>query len=135
MNIQFVIPVAPRGKERPRFANGHTYTPKETRNYEELVRREYIAQTGGKKLSGPLKVSMFAIFPINASDSKVIQNRKMEGELKPTKKPDCDNIAKSILDAINGVAYDDDKQVVTLHIEKEYGAIGSVEVVIGEIDD
>lgn len=135
MNIQFVIPVAPRGKERPRFANGHTYTPKETRNYEELVRREYIAQTGGKKLSGPLKVSMFAIFPINASDSQKTKYYKINGKIKPTKKPDCDNIAKAILDALNGIAYDDDKQVVTLHIEKEYGAIGSVEVVIGEIDD
>lgn len=50
-------------------------------------------------------------------------------------KPDCDNIAKAILDALNGVAYDDDKQVVRLHVEKEYGATGSVEVVIGEIDD
>ena len=134
MNIQFVIPAAPRGKERPRFAKGHTYTPKKTRDYEELVRREYIAN-GGKKLRGPLKVTMFAIFPINASDSKAIRKRKMEGEIKPTKKPDCDNIAKVILDALNGVAYDDDKQIVDLYLQKKYGVAGRVEVMIGEIDD
>ena len=41
-------------------------------------------------------------------------------EIRPTKKPDNDNIAKIILDALNGVAYQDDKQVVSLQVEKYY---------------
>ena len=133
--IRFIVHENPCGKERPKFTRGHAYTPEKTRNYEELVRREYIAQTGGQKLRGSLKVFIYAKFPVNASDSQKTKHSKISGEIKPIKKPDCDNIAKAILDALNGVAYDDDKQVVRLHVEKEYGTTGSVEVVIGEIDD
>ncbi len=46
------------------------------------------------------------------------------------KKPDCDNIAKIILDALNGLAYDDDAQVVKLYVEKRYGAFDHVTVVL-----
>jgi Holliday junction resolvase RusA-like endonuclease len=51
------------------------------------------------------------------------------------KKPDVDNIAKSILDALNGTAYDDDKRVVALTIYKEYADIARVNVMLGELND
>lgn len=44
----------------------------------------------------------------------------LQGKILPTKKPDCDNIAKIICDALNGVAYDDDKQIVALKVTKIY---------------
>jgi Holliday junction resolvase RusA-like endonuclease len=51
------------------------------------------------------------------------------------KKPDVDNIAKSILDALNGAAYDDDKQVVALMIHKEYSDTPRVDIKLGDIND
>ena len=39
---------------------------------------------------------------------------------KPTKKPDVDNIIKVVLDGLNKTAYEDDKQVVKVSLEKIY---------------
>jgi Holliday junction resolvase RusA-like endonuclease len=48
------------------------------------------------------------------------------------KKPDIDNVAKCFLDAMNGIVYKDDSQVVSLHVTKEYGTVGMVEVMVRE---
>jgi Holliday junction resolvase RusA-like endonuclease len=53
----------------------------------------------------------------------------------PTVKPDTDNIAKSILDSLNNIAYLDDKQVVKLEVEKYYSDVASVVVMIDEVEN
>ena len=55
------------------------------------------------------------------------------GEIKPVVKPDVDNVAKSILDALNGIIYLDDKQIIELDIEKIYAETSWTEVKIKEI--
>jgi Holliday junction resolvase RusA-like endonuclease len=57
----------------------------------------------------------------------------LDNKIYPTIKPDTDNIAKSILDSLNGIAYKDDKQVVKLTVEKRYDEIPSVSVWISEV--
>lgn len=57
----------------------------------------------------------------------------LDNKIYPTVKPDTDNIAKSILDALNGIAYNDDKQVVTLIVQKWYAEVPSVSVMIKEV--
>ena len=52
----------------------------------------------------------------------------LAGKVLHTKKIDCDNLCKTILDALNGIAYDDDKQVCRLYVEKPYGAFPIVKV-------
>ena len=54
-------------------------------------------------------------------------------EILHTKKIDCDNLAKIILDSLNGIAYEDDKQVVRLYVEKIYGEHPRVEVELKEV--
>ncbi len=44
----------------------------------------------------------------------------LAGQIKPAKKPDCDNIVKIVCDALNGFAYKDDAQVVLAQVAKEY---------------
>ena len=44
----------------------------------------------------------------------------LSNDLLPLKKPDCDNIAKIILDSLNGVLYDDDKQITSIIVYKKY---------------
>jgi Holliday junction resolvase RusA-like endonuclease len=67
-----------------------------------------------------------------ASASKKKQQSMLHGGIRPTKKPDCDNIAKAVLDALNGIAYYDDSQVVTVTVEKLYSDTPRVEVEITE---
>ena len=51
------------------------------------------------------------------------------------KKPDADNIAKSVLDALNGFAYNDDNQIVCLTVQKLYDTNARVEITIEKLEE
>ncbi|CAM2951067.1 RusA family crossover junction endodeoxyribonuclease [Hathewaya histolytica] len=108
-----------KGKARPRIFNGHGVTPKDTVEYENWVKMNY-KQQGGKYLEGNLKAIITAYYKIPKSYSKKRIQSIKNGLEHPTKKPDVDNIAKIILDALNKLAYDDDKQVIDLTVIKRY---------------
>lgn len=131
---EFVIPGEPMAKQRPRFSRtGMTYTPAKTTNYENLVKVIYQEKyLGTDLLEGALSVEIKAYCkPPKTSKKKLIA--MLNGTIRPTKKPDCDNIAKIILDALNNIAYDDDKNIVDLKVEKHFSDIPRVEVQIKEL--
>ncbi len=132
--MRFSIPGEPVGKARPRVVrNGsRTYTPEKTVNYEALVKVEFQRQGGRMMKDGPVKMRVVAWYGIPRSASKRKQEAMRGGLIRPTKKPDCDNVAKIIADALNGLAWRDDSQVVSLHVEKRFGEIPGVEVEIWE---
>jgi Holliday junction resolvase RusA-like endonuclease len=118
-NCFFEIPGDPQGKGRPRYSRvKKPYTPEKTREYERAVADCYTVKYGGIKLLGPLAVKIIAYSSIPKSTSKKKRLEMLNGTIKNTKKPDVDNIAKIILDGLNGVAYEDDKQVCSLTVEK-----------------
>ena len=80
-----------------------------------------------------LKVEIDAFYPIPTSFSKAKQALALSMLLRPTTKPDCDNIIKAVLDALNGVAYCDDKQVISVSCNKFYGETGHLTVTVEEI--
>ncbi|HAT4231235.1 TPA: RusA family crossover junction endodeoxyribonuclease [Clostridium perfringens] len=108
-----------RGKARPRICRGHAFTPKDTVQYEKLVRECYKEQDG-RYIEGSIKVLIIAYYKIPKSYSKKRVQAIRDGLEKPTKKPDADNIAKIILDSLNGIAYKDDSQIVDLSVIKRY---------------
>lgn len=127
MTIHFTIPGKPQGKARPRtvrLPNGavSTYTPKGTRDYEKQVRERFKSASDGFCFTdgSELAVEIVAGFPIPHSTPKKCRYAMAAGAIRPTKRPDFDNIAKIICDALNGVAYKDDAQIVTVKIEKRY---------------
>ena len=113
------------GKQRPKFSTRggfvKTYTPDQTVNYENYVKMLWL-QSGQEKLTGNIKATIDADFMIPKSFSKKKRNA-LDGAYCQ-KKPDCDNIAKSILDALNGIAYDDDSQIVEIVVRKCYSGSG-----------
>ena len=134
MEIHITIPGVPVGKGRPRFSGrgGHTYTPEKTKDYEEKVRLCWRTQSG-KGFAGkvPLLASVTAYFPIPKSVSKK-KAEAMAGTFH-VNRPDADNIAKAILDALNGHAYPDDAAVQIDRSWKIYtNAAPRVEVTIRE---
>lgn len=133
--IKFTIPGPPQGKGRPRFTkSGHTYTPAKTAEYEKLVKAEYIRQCAGQSLHGqPVRISINAFFEIPKNTSKKRRSEMMGMDRRPTKKPDADNVIKIITDALNGIAYDDDRQIVALMFKKFYAEIPHVDVYLGVI--
>lgn len=130
------IPGKPVGKARPRFRGAGfkviTYTPPATKKYEKEVARIYKQSAGVLYAEIPLRVRILAKFPIPESWSKKNKEKALKCEIKLNKKPDLDNIAKIILDGLNGVAYTDDKQVTSLEIEKVYSDTPCVVVYIAE---
>ena len=119
--IQITIPGHVQPKERPRATRtGHTYTPKKTRAYEEAVRAAYMEQHGQTMLTGPLAAEITVYMAVPASAPKQAREAMMAGEILPTKRPDIDNVAKGILDALNGLAFEDDRQIAGLLIRKRY---------------
>lgn len=123
-----------QAKQRPRFNGKFVYTPKETVNYENWVKACYLEKYNNEKpFEKALKVNIIAFFEIPKSTSKKKKEQMLNNEIYPTIKSDTDNIAKSILDSLNGIAYLDDKQVVSLKVDKYYAEIPSVSVEIKEV--
>lgn len=127
MNISFTIMGEPTGKGRPKFSRQgnfvKAYTPEKTEKYEHWVKLSYIEKYGNKKSfadDAPLYVYIDAYYNIPKSVSKKKAAMMMRGDILPTKKPDCDNIIKIILDALNGLAYKDDQQVAKVSVAKRY---------------
>jgi len=131
--ITFTIPGKPvaKGRARAFVRNGHVahYTPKETADYERLVRETaQEAMIGQAPLDGPVALVVIALVPIPASWSRRRQQAAGAGATVPTSRPDLDNIVKAIKDGLNGVAWRDDSQVVELRARKSYGHTPCVQV-------
>lgn len=135
MKVKFTIPGIPVPKARPRVVKGHTYTPKKTKDYEALVKDVYSLTVGEYLGDSAIVATIDLYFPIPESYSKSKKQRIAAGEIKHTKRPDVDNCAKAILDALNEVAYKDDAQIVESHITKHYAVDGEtrVDVILEEV--
>lgn len=133
------------GKARPRatLAAGHikTYTPSKSKDFEFKVAEAYRKSYGNIPPSTkPIEVCIEAHFPLlkgdyrkNGEPNKRGQ-AKLDGTEKPTKKPDIDNLAKSVLDGLNKIAWVDDTQVVKLWVAKTYSLEAYTIVTIIEMD-
>lgn len=122
--ISFTIPGEPTGKARPRVAQGHAYTPQQTKNYEVRAALcwQAAARQGGGVFTGPVAVTIKAYYKMPQSTPKY--KRAALALHPPEKKPDADNVAKIVLDALNGLAYADDKQVTRLLVSKHFAPYG-----------
>lgn len=139
--ISFTVIGEPVGKQRPKFStvNGHAvaYTPKKTVDYETLVKLSYQQQCGGKMYEKDiaLAIDIMAHFPIPKSVSKKKADMMRSGKIRPTKKPDIDNCIKSICDALNGIAYYDDAQIVEVTVWKFYSDEPKAEITIRAVNE
>lgn len=98
---RFTVKGRPKAKGRPRFGKGHTYTPKGTVDAERVIAEAY----KGPKFEGP--VSLACVF---SNDRVTITLTPIEMEKSPLR-GDVSNYLKLVEDALNGLAYDDDRQV------------------------
>jgi len=122
----FGYPV-PQG--RPRFARAgrfvSTYDPPESLDWKRTVQAQVIAAGPGAPMEGPLALRLVFIL----LRPKSIPKKR----LFPTVKPDVDNLVKAIKDAMSGVVYRDDAQIVVLYGAKEYGEQPGVDIEVREL--
>lgn len=135
----------PQGKGRPRFVArynpatqksfGQAHTPDKTVVYENLIRTEYSIQTKNFRYpdDAMLDMRILAYYSIPKSASKKKRALMLEGSIRPTKKPDMDNVLKVVADSLNQVAYKDDTQIVDAQCRKFYSEEPRIEVIIRQI--
>lgn len=141
MKIEFTVFGEPMGKQRPKFSRRgscvHTYTPDKTVSYENLVKLEYERQCGNNSFPKGTEIKMHieAYFSIPKSTSRKKTTQMLDKYIRPTKKPDADNIIKIIADSLNGIAYYDDSQIVSCKCDKYYDSQPCVIVSICDVND
>ena len=138
IQVQYSVPGEPRGKGRPRFAKRgnfvKTYTDAKTVSYEDQIRFYALKAMGDSKvIEGAVRVFVSIRMAVPKSYSKKRREACLNGLEAPLKKPDWDNVAKSICDAMNGIIYVDDTQIVEAHITKQYAQQAEVIVLVQEV--
>ena len=136
--IDLTIEGEPVGKGRPRVTSrgkfAHAYTPAKTKNYERLASNTYLEKYNyDDQLKGPIEATMECYFPIPKGFTKKVKKFISNNKVYYTKKPDIDNIVKSVLDSLNGLAYEDDSQIIKLSVKKLYSDNPRVELHLKEL--
>ena len=124
--VVFEVPGKPQGKGRPRATviagKAHMYTPGPTASYENKIMLCYQQHHAGVRFAAPIALQVNAYFAVPKSYPKKKAELCIRNILRPTCKPDMDNIVKAVADALNGVAYHDDSGIVEIRVAKRYGS-------------
>lgn len=119
---EFEVPGKAQAKQRPRLGRfGKVYTPNNTHSYENWIKLCFIDKYRNfETLTNNITMEIFIYKSIPKSTSKKKREEMLSGLIKPTTKPDIDNVVKSIFDALNKIAYNDDSQIYSLRVIKIY---------------
>lgn len=138
--VSFRIPGTPVGKARARatvrgFKDGRPiighHTPQKTRTWEGVAATMAMqAMAGTPPMAGPLRLELQIVLPVPTSWPGWKRALALAGEIRPTVKPDADNVEKAAKDALNGVVWADDVQVVEGAKHKVYGLEPGVTVTV-----
>lgn len=132
-DVTFWLEGEPVAKARPRMTrSGHVYTPDKTTKAENEIRRAW-QEKHGSMIEGPVAVSVVFMLKMPTNWSKAKKLLTQDQEVLPTKKPDVDNLVKTVFDALNGLAYEDDKQIVELSARKVYACKPGTVIRVREI--
>ncbi len=122
------------GKQRPRASSQggfvRMYTPTKTVNYESRIAYAWTQKYGefNFERDKAVSVTITIYVPIPKAFSKKKRVLALNNEIKPTTKPDIDNVCKSVLDGLNKIAFADDKQVYKLSAVKVYAVMPKLEI-------
>lgn len=119
----FCVPGKPKGKARARMSSrtGRWYTPQATEDYEaEVQQYALIAKPKREYIEHPCRLTIEIWQQPPKSWSKKRKKEVTDLKYPITSKPDLDNIVKIIMDALNGIAWNDDKQVYAIDATRHY---------------
>lgn len=147
MILEFRVPGEACAQGRPRFTSftgkdgktyTHAYDPAKSKNYKSFVKQVAIAEMdrqGWLYNEIPLRMSIVVFMTIPSAKSKKFKEAALNDLELPNKKPDVDNIAKTIMDSLSGIVYKDDKQIVFLTVSKHYSEQPYVMVRLSTIEE
>ena len=134
--IRFSVPCEPKGKSRPRFSKSFVYTDKKQVNWEQTFAMYSLEHRPDKPLEGPLSLSVLFVMK---RPKRLQRNKDPDGYIACDKKPDLDNMIKSVQDSLNGQGWwHDDAQIARIVAGKAYSEKGMparIEVQISQMTD
>ena len=131
------IPGPPVGKGRPRLVHVRVYTPPKTKRWESVAKAILRIGWNGPPLEGPVRVE---VRQVEARPKRFKGPAHRHPCPLNGKHPDADNVAKAVLDSIQGIAFKDDAQLTELRTFKVWASAGEspkVEIRVSavELDD
>jgi len=108
--------------------------PEESRNYKQYVGLVARQSAPVNPYEGALDVRLKIYRQIPKSMTKKLRKLSIAGINRPVVNPDIDNYQKAIFDALNGIIYKDDSQIVDLNVSKFYSDDPRVQVSVRELD-
>ena len=112
----------PIAQGRPRFSRQggfvKAYDPPRSRDYKQYIKLVAREDAPEVPVTGAVQLSLKIYRAIPKSMSKCKREAAIAGRLRPTTKPDVSNILKGVEDALKGLWYADDSQIVG------YGVLG-----------
>ena len=135
ISIIFTVYGEPVPKGRPRFSTRGkfpvAYTPEKTKTYEtEVAMMAKAAMGASEVLDGALEAFIYVTFPVPPSYSKKRTEACLSDVEKHTKRPDLDNVIKSVIDGMDKIVFFNDSQITSIHSTKVYGEVAKVEVMV-----
>ncbi|MCL6661754.1 RusA family crossover junction endodeoxyribonuclease [Paenibacillus amylolyticus] len=135
--ITFTVYGEPVAQGRPRASTQggfvRMYDPEKSKDYKDYVRLAAAEHAPNALLEGPLGMVLTVYRSIPKSLGKKKAALAEAGHIVPTTKPDVDNYLKGVKDALKGVIWKDDSQVVDVFARKRYSARPRIEVKIKEL--
>jgi Holliday junction resolvase RusA-like endonuclease len=135
--ISFTVYGEPVAQGRPRFTTVggfvRAYDPAKSRQYKDYIRLAAAEHKPDKPFEGPLELHVTVCRSIPKSFSRRKAEAAEKGEIRPITKPDADNYLKSVKDALNGIIWRDDSQIVRVVVEKYYSINPRIEIDVREM--
>ena len=132
--IEFIVPGIPVPQGRPRFVKmGNlvkVYDPQKSVNYKKLIKEAAEKYKPLNLIEEPVDLILFFSLPIPKAFNKAKRKLALDYDIFPLGKPDVDNLAKGVIDALTGIIWKDDSQIIYLGVGKGYGEEPSVEIEI-----
>lgn len=139
--VKLVFNVEPQSQLRPRAAYNSqsrhivVYDPKQTHEYKQRLRQLAQKQYTEAALADALKVDVSFFRAVQPSISNKERKRRINGEHRPVIKADIDNYIKALFDSLNGVVWQDDKQIVDLSAHKFYSDKPRIEIEVDPVNE
>ena len=136
LSIRFSVPCEPKGKSRPRFSGKFVYTDKKQVSWEQVFSLHADEHRPPKPLEGPLSLTVLFIMK---RPKRLLRKKDPDCKIACDKKPDLDNMIKSVQDSLNGQGWwHDDAQIARIVSGKCYSERGMparIEVQISQMTD
>jgi Holliday junction resolvase RusA-like endonuclease len=130
--IMFEIHTIPKPQKQTRFARNIAYDP--SRDYKESLRWQIKPHAPKEPFQGPMRVHLTFHLPIPKQTPKARRKQMINGVCVPWRRPDLDNLAYTVTNAMQELVYEDDSQIIDLVLSKRYAEVPKIIVKILEMN-